>query len=62
MSIFEVKEQQAFWIASTFSLDHPPFQLHVVEISSMYILREYIRVRLGAQVCQKDHPAVKNKL
>lgn len=57
MSIFEVREQQALWTASTFSLDHLPFKLNIVldEISIMYILSEYVRVRLGAQVCQKDH-------
>lgn len=56
MSIFEVREKPAFWRASTFSLDHSPFYLNIVleEISTMYILSEYVRVRIGAQVCHKD--------
>lgn len=60
MSIFEVREQQAFWTAGTFSLDHPPFQLNIVleEISAMYVLSECVRVSKGAQVSRKDHPAV----
>jgi len=60
MSIFEVREQQAFWTAGAFSLDHPPFQLNIVleEISAMYVLSECVRVRIAAQVCWKDHSAV----